>query len=152
MARQIEHDVDEFLKTINRCWLSIKQAGRWLLAERDFDLTFEQLMVLYILDEKDGQNLRDLAILADRERTTMTRMVDGLERRSLVVRVPDKTDGRSKLVYLTRRGRQRTAELEDLKQQFMRDAFKGLTRAEITKATKVLERIAEMARDAGSEK
>lgn len=129
------------IREINHSWLSIKQAGRKLLAQLQHDLTFEQLMVLFLLEERDGQNLRALAEQADRERTTMTRMVDGLERRNLVVRVPDKTDGRNKLVYLTRQGRRLTEELDSQATDFDRKALKGLTKKQIAEATTVLEKI-----------
>jgi len=141
MKNKSDSEVDLFLRTINRCWLSIKQTGRRILAEHDYDMTLEQLMVLFLLEERDGQNLRVLAELADRERTTMTRMVDGLERRNLVVRVPDKSDGRNKMVFLTREGRNMVADLEEHKRQFEKQALAGVTKAQLSGASETLSRI-----------
>lgn len=141
MVKRNPDDNTELLRAISRCWLSMKQTGRSLLREHDYDLTIEQLMVLFILEDKDGQNLRVLAELADRERTTMTRMIDGLERRNLVVRVPDKTDGRNKLVYLTRQGRSMTKKVEELRQQFDTIIINGLKKKEIEQATRILHRV-----------
>ena len=107
----------------------------------EYDVTFEQLMVLFLLVEKDGQILRSLAEHADRERTTMTRMVDGLEKRNLVVRVPDQNDGRSKLVYLTRQGREMAERLKSQAGSFDETAFKGLTVKQIEEATTILSKI-----------
>lgn len=131
----------DLIRAISRCWLSVKASGRKLLAELKHDLTFEQLIVLFILRDRDGQNLRDLSEAADRERTTMTRMVDGLEKRNLVVRVPDKTDMRNKLVYLTRQGRLMADGLDEHAEKFRTQAFEGLSEAEIADATRIIEKV-----------
>ena len=133
----------QLTRAISRSWLSIKQAGRRLLAELNYDLTFEQLMVLFILADRDGQNLRALASQADRNRTTMTRMIDGLERRNLVVRVPGRDDRRNKIVYLTRSGRKMTEALETESVTFENQAFKGVSLKQTEEAVKVLNRISE---------
>lgn len=131
----------DLIRAVSRCWLSVKASGRKLLAELKHDLTFEQLIVLFILRDRDGQNLRDLSEAADRERTTMTRMVDGLEKRNLVVRVPDKTDMRNKLVYLTRQGRLMADGLDEHAEKFRKQAFEGLSEAEIADATRIIEKV-----------
>jgi DNA-binding MarR family transcriptional regulator len=141
MSSNKRTEFDIFLRTLNRSWLSIKQTGRKILAEMNYDLTFEQLMILHLLEERDGQNLRYLAEHADRERTTMTRMVDGLERRDLVVRVPDKSDGRNKLVYLTRKGREMLDDVRQHKSKFEKLAVTGVTKEQLAKASEVLTRI-----------
>lgn len=133
----------QLTRAISRSWLSIKQAGRRLLAELNYDLTFEQLMVLFILADRDGQNLRALASQADRDRTTMTRMIDGLERRNLVVRVPGRDDRRNKIVYLTSSGRKLTEAMETESVAFENQAFKGISLKQADEAVKVLNQISE---------
>ena len=71
----------------------------------------------------------------------MTRMIDGLERRNLVVRVPDKTDGRNKLVYLTHEGRRITEDLDEHAGKFEARAFAGLTDKELAEVARVLEQV-----------
>lgn len=129
----------ELFRLVNQCWLSITNAGKRALAKRDSDLTFEQLIALFHLRNIDGSNLKQLSDVASRDRTTMTRMVDGLERRDLVMRVPDKTDGRIKLVYLTRRGRELLEEMEPMAREFERQTCEELTADEMRIAIKVLE-------------
>jgi len=134
-------DLGNLIKAINRCWLSVKYAGRKVLAKYELDLTMEQLMVLFTLRDRDGQNLRDLAEKADREKTTMTRMIDGLEKRNLVLRVPDRSDGRLKLVYRTKKGRQITENLEKHAIEFEETAQIDLTEKQINDTVKVLLKI-----------
>ena len=81
MTKHIKIPEDEFLSNLGRCWLTMKRAGRKLLVELEIDLTMEQVMALKILDNEEGLNASEIAERADRERTTMTRMLDGLERR-----------------------------------------------------------------------
>ncbi|MCK4573346.1 MAG: MarR family transcriptional regulator [candidate division Zixibacteria bacterium] len=121
---------------------AIKHAGRKKLAEMQYDLTLEQLVVLSILDDGDGLNIGTLADLADKERTTMSRMVTGLEKRNLAVRIPDRIDHRQKLVYLTKTGRSRLKDLDTLGDEFEKRASAGLNPAKIKESVELLEKLA----------
>lgn len=69
------------------------------------DLNVDQCIVLMHLWEEDGQNQARLGETAGRNKTTVTRAIDSLERKSLVLRVADKEDRRNNLIYLTHAGR-----------------------------------------------
>lgn len=126
MSQTSKSKCDELLRTIAQSWLMLRQKGKKMLAEMNYDLTFEQILVLQILEEEDGLMLGVLAEKADRERTTMSRMVDGLEKRNLAIRISDKADKRQKLVYLTKLGKKRNAEMAPLIERFIQKAFYGL--------------------------
>lgn len=68
-------------------------------------LTPPQFVVLRALEENDEQPLKDLAVVAQCTRATITGVVDVLERKRLVERRPNPADRRSLLVGLTNRGR-----------------------------------------------
>ncbi len=72
-------------------------------------LTPPQYATLTQLWELDRQPLKDLAGGNNCTAATMTTIVDGLERKSLVTRQPHPSDRRSLLVHLTKDG----AELRD---------------------------------------
>lgn len=118
MSFKAEKFQDDLLHTISRTWLLIKQHAKTMLVDMDYDLTFEQIVVLHILELEDGLNLGMVADRADRERTTISRMVDGLEKRNLVLRVPDKQDKRQKLLYLTTLGKERLVDMAPLGEKF----------------------------------
>jgi DNA-binding MarR family transcriptional regulator len=132
---------EELLRTIAFTWLMFRQKGKKMLADMNYDLTFEQVFVLQILEEKDGLKLGDLADKADRERTTMSRMVDGLEKRNLAVRVPDKYDKRQKLVYLTKLGKRRNEQMVPLVDKFIETVFKGVNKKQIESTLETLRAI-----------
>ena len=74
------------------------------LVEANIDLTKVQLILLKILYSHDGQPQNDLAILTDRDKASLARLLDIVERKGLVVRVPSKDDKRIKLVHITKKG------------------------------------------------
>ncbi len=74
-----------------------------------YDVTVEQFTVLSSLWYEEGINQQMLAEQLDRDKTTIARIVGNMEKKSLLVRVPDKDDQRNKLIYLTARGK----ELQD---------------------------------------
>ena len=65
----------------------------------------EQLFILYRLYVKDGQSQRELADKKLNDYPNITRMIDKLEKKGLVVRESDETDRRVCIVKLTKKGR-----------------------------------------------
>ena len=74
------------------------------LLEQDIDLTKVQLIMLKILYSNDGQPQNDLALITNRDKASLARLIDTMERKGLVVRVPSKEDKRIKLVHITKKG------------------------------------------------
>jgi DNA-binding MarR family transcriptional regulator len=74
--------------------------------ENNIDLTYEMHQIMASLWKKDGVNQQELADLTLKDKASMTYLIDNLTKRDLVKRVEDKTDRRSKLVYLTPKGKQ----------------------------------------------
>ena len=74
---------------------------------REVDLSFLEYYVLAGLSEQPDQSLRmsQLALLANSELSRLSHLVGRLEKRGLVRRRPDPTDGRYNLAILTSRGR-----------------------------------------------
>jgi DNA-binding MarR family transcriptional regulator len=74
------------------------------MVEEDIDLTKVQLIMLKILYSNDGQPQNDLALITNRDKASLARLIDTMERKGLVVRVPSKEDKRIKLVHITKKG------------------------------------------------
>jgi len=71
----------------------------------DYNLTPPQFGLLASLWEKDGLSQVELGNILDVDRTTLTGIIDRLEKNALVQRETDPLDRRSKLIYLTDLGR-----------------------------------------------
>ena len=91
-----------------------------------YDVTCEQWAVLMNLWHKNGQSQKDLAGITCKDKTSITRLIDGMEKRNLVVRIPDKKDARQKLIYLTNQGKAFQQELLKLVKQTLAEAQKKI--------------------------
>ena len=108
-----------------------------------FDVTCEQWAVLMNLWNKNGQSQQELAGITCKDKTSVTRLIDGLEKRDLVVRTPDKIDRRQKLIYLTNKGKNLQQRLIQIVQKTLLDAQKGISPKEIAICKKVLRSVYE---------
>src|SRR5690349_6616932 len=66
------------------------------------NLTIEQWSVLYHLWKEDGKSQQELCNATFRDKPSITRLVDNLEKLALVKRVSDQHDRRINKVFLTK--------------------------------------------------
>jgi len=90
--------------------LHVQRAARSLArkfddALRPFDLTNGQFSLLMSLNRPDPPPMGPVAALLGMDRTTLTAALKPLERRGLVKVIPDPSDGRSRILQLTGKGR-----------------------------------------------
>jgi len=88
-----------------------------------YNVTCEQWGLLNSLWKKNGQSQKELAGCTCKDKTSITRLIDGMERKKLVVRTSSKEDARQKLIHLTSRGK-------TLRQKLLRQIEKTLTEAQ----------------------
>ena len=68
------------------------------------EITPEQWTILLFLWEKDGVTQQELCNATFKDKPSMTRLIDNMERQHLVVRISDKKDRRNNLIHLTKTG------------------------------------------------
>jgi MarR family transcriptional regulator, organic hydroperoxide resistance regulator len=96
---------------IHACYQQIRSATYKEFLGHGLELTPEQWIVLVQLWEKDGQSQSALSERTLRDRPTMSRILDTMEKSGLVERTVDAQDARSRLVKLTRSGKSLQAKL-----------------------------------------
>lgn len=70
-------------------------------------LTKQQWIVLKILFENpEGIIQNELAFITDRNKATLTRLINGMEKHNLVARIQSKEDSRKNIVHITKAGDQ----------------------------------------------
>lgn len=74
------------------------------LALNGIDITIEQFKVMVVLWKEKSSTQQNIADFVGKDKTSITRLIAGLEKRSLIQRVTDKTDKRCNLVTLTDQG------------------------------------------------
>ena len=105
------------------------------------EISPEQWTILLSLWEKDGVTQQDLCNATFKDKPSMTRLIDNMERQHLVVRISDKRDKRTNLVHLTKTGR----ELEDkafiVANQTLKEALNGVPMEDLKIGQEVLRKI-----------
>ena len=74
--------------------------------QNGLEITPEQWTVLNFLWEKDGVTQQELCNATFKDKPSMTRLIDNMERQHLVVRISDKKDRRTNLIHLTKDGKE----------------------------------------------
>lgn len=143
MSVKTESNLYQLERAIINNWLVVRRRAADQLKQNQFDLTLEQLLVLHLLDERDGRSLTELSQSAGRERTTLTRMIDNLEKHGLVAVTPDTDDKRQKLVHLTDKGRSKHASAHACCSKLCEAAAQNVDGAEVELTYRTLEKISD---------
>ncbi|MFK8010147.1 MAG: MarR family winged helix-turn-helix transcriptional regulator [Saprospiraceae bacterium] len=109
--------------------------------EHGFDLTHEQFILIAHLYHEDGINQKDLAFITDRNKGSLARLVNTVEKKNLVARIPSTEDKRVNQIYLTKQGRCVFEKLKPVLDECEAKVKKGLTQKEVKAMIAVLEKI-----------
>ena len=93
-------------------------------------LTTPKLRTLAVLSVHDGILIRELAVYAVVEQSTLSRALDGLEKDGLIVRTANQDDGRAFHVFLTDAGRTTLTRLWPHMAKASEAMFKGISQSE----------------------
>jgi DNA-binding MarR family transcriptional regulator len=105
------------------------------------EITIEQWSVLYHLWKEDCLSQQELCNLTFRDKPSITRLIDNLEKQKLVRRMPSKEDRRINLVCLTETARELQDRTIELANQTMNEALVGVNKEEIETVKTVLQRV-----------
>jgi DNA-binding MarR family transcriptional regulator len=140
MKLELDDSIGQLLGRTTRAMASAMQ-GRF--TEAGCDVTVEQWAILVNLWRQDGQFQKQLAEHTYKDKASVTRLVTGLEKRNLVVRIPDDTDQRYKKIYLTRKGKELQNELISLAVETIGKASHGIEKEHLKIFKSVLVRLHE---------
>ncbi len=104
-------------------------------------ISVEQWLLLINLRNRDGQLHQELADNIFKDKTTATRLLDGLEKKGLVAREPGEADRRQRRISITAQGRQLLAKLGPLATEAQSLALQGIDPQELKICSKVLLKI-----------
>jgi DNA-binding MarR family transcriptional regulator len=97
--------------------------------------------VLAALRARDGRRMGDLAATTSIELSTLTRLVDGMERKGLVTRRRDGRDARVVTLHATAAGRRLTQKILPIAERHETVALDGFSEAEATLLKTALRRL-----------
>lgn len=124
----------------------IKQKGtrifdRMLAASGIDAFNGAQGRILYVLWQNDGITISDLSSQTSLANTTLTSMLDRMEVTGLVIRKPDPTDRRSRLIALTEKAKSLRDDYTRISQQMNDIYYTGFSGEEIYQFEAYLQRV-----------
>jgi len=104
-------------------------------------LTPEQWTILLSLSYKDGITQQELANTTFKDKPSITRLLDNLQKQSLIVRLAEKSDKRINLIHITKAGSILNEKARVIATQTMKDALQGITEEEVRIGEGILKKI-----------
>ena len=109
--------------------------------QNGLDITPEQWTVLLYLWEKDGVAQQELCNATFKDKPSMTRLIDNMERQQLVVRMSDRKDRRTNKIHLKETGKNLEEKARFIANKTLKEALHGLTLEELKVSQEVLRKI-----------
>src|SRR6202048_394035 len=102
-------------------------------------ITIEQWSVLYHLWKEDGRSQQELCNATFRDKPSITRLVDNLEKLNMVKRVAAENDRRINLIYLTKQAQKLQEETMQLADETLNEALEKVAPDRIDVCKEVLQ-------------
>lgn len=96
--------MQEFVYALLMVQASYRQAIQKRIREQGIDLTFEMIQVMRCLYRKDAVNQQELANQTYKDKSSLSYLLNNMEKKSLISRIENSSDKRSKLIVLTEKG------------------------------------------------
>jgi len=132
---------DALVTLLNKTTRALSTRLQSIFTHAGFNVTSEQWMILILLWGEDGRSPHQISDIIGKDRAAVTRLIDGLEKRNLVVRMNDKKDRRQKQVYLTSQGKSMEQNLIPLGLSNIKHAQAGISSKELEVCKEVLRKI-----------
>ena len=107
----------------------------------NFNITPEQWAVMSYLHKEDGLYQKQIADFLFKDKPTVTRILDILEKRNLVIRISDEKDRRKFKIYLTQDGKDTVAQLVPIAKEVQLKIKENISREEIETLKTILNKI-----------
>ena len=109
--------------------------------QEGIEITIEQWSVLYHLWKKDGISQQELCNASFRDKPSITRLVDNLEKLKMVKRVGSPSDRRMNLIYLTDTAKLLQTQTMEIAETTLNEALEGVSGIDIETAKLVLQQV-----------
>jgi DNA-binding MarR family transcriptional regulator len=109
--------------------------------QEGIEITIEQWSVLYHLWKKDGMSQQELCNASFRDKPSITRLVDNLEKLKLVKRISSSTDRRMNMITLTDAAKKLQERTMVIASNTLNEALEGVSGNDIERAKSVLQQV-----------
>lgn len=112
-----------------------------IIKKHDMEINSAQGRIMFALWQKDGVSINELAKKTQLKKSTLTSMLDRLERMGYIRRQRSKKDRRKILIKRTEKDRTMEKKYVEVSEEMTRLFYKGFSKSEIDRFEKDLERI-----------
>ena len=109
--------------------------------QSSIEITIEQWSILYHLWKEDAISQQELCLRSFRDKPSITRLVDNLEKLKLVKRAASKNDRRINLITLTEAGKNLQENTMKIANQTLNEALDGVSSSDIEVCKAVLQQV-----------
>ena len=106
--------VGEFCHSIFELRYRLRRMFQLKLKEAGINISFEVLEIIKTLRKQNGLNQQEIADVLFKDKSSMTYLIDNMVKAGLAIRKEDDADRRNKLIFLTDKSHQLTAQLAPL--------------------------------------
>lgn len=134
----------EIVVYLNLAGCRVKQFTSNLLRKNHVDLTPEQFLTLDILWNQGAMSQTALSEEMQKDKNSITQLVDALERKGFVSRQRDRKDRRSNTVVLTEKAEMMKEETKQFGVSMLDELLKGLEEEELRSFLATLKKITDV--------
>ncbi|AKV03641.1 Transcriptional regulator, MarR family [Labilithrix luteola] len=140
LSSDIKSDVDQVLEAIIYLYTESRRITKELA--RRADLTGPQLTVVKMLEQIGDMSLSELSDKIRAQNSTVTGIIDRMEREDLVKRERSKEDRRVVFIRLTAKGRELAREIPVEPMEIFRSALESLSAQEMRDLMRIMTKLA----------
>lgn len=129
---------DTLIPWVARLNLEFTYLSNKKFRERGINLSKEQWVVLKYLNQRDGLTQNDLAFITHRDKTSMTRLIDNMEKKGYIKREISVQDRRINHIYIRKSGRNILYQTVPIMTELIHNIQAGIDTETIQKTIKVL--------------
>jgi len=141
MKNEFTNPVKPLVDSIIALRTSLKQYYIQKIKEQQLDITYEMLQVLAALWKKEQMNQQDIATAIQKNKASVTPLIDNLCKRDLVRRVSDPNDRRNNFIELTLKGDEYRTLLDPVQQDLYNAILQEIAEKKVLEITASLEKL-----------
>lgn len=131
----------EIAVSLNLAACKFKQYTANLLRKNNINLTPEQFLTIDILWNQGAMSQTKLAEEMEKDKNSITKLVDALEKKELVMRQRDKNDRRSNTIVLTKKAEQMKDDAKKFGVSMLDNLLLGIDEKELRSFLVTLDKI-----------
>ena len=97
--------------------------------------------ILFAIDRKDGLSIKEICEISNKDKSTVSLIVNNLEKNGYVLKERDENDGRSLKIRLSKKAQREGKKMMEISRKLQEQIYQGLNEEDKATLFKLLERI-----------